>query len=424
MKLDFSSASMSRRRLLETFVGGQLALLFGPLVRSAEAGRARNSHLFWIHDIPRNPFRNIFGPNHHTGIDTLLHLMGASNLKFYRTATTDLLGSPRGMIASDDVVLIKVNAQWKYRGCTNSDVIRGLIQSILRHPDGFIGEVVVIENGQGMGSLRCDTTTRYSNSSVRANANNRRHSFDYLVNKIFDEPRVSLYLLDPIRRAMIRSDDHTTDGYRVLDNVSYPCFTTEGGHRVELREGLWTGDGYSQNLKLINVPVLKHHDVGGSEITASLKHMYGVLSMADGQFDYRHYAGLGETCGNMFAQVRAPVLNIIDAIWVSQGSLSGHPHETTTRVDQLVAGQDPVALDYWAAKYILHPIDRNQRHHPDFPGIHGWLNDARRVINRRRALWKPSQGLRAKKSNLNENRMKLRSYSAADFLQDQRAATR
>ena len=55
------------------------------------------------------------------------------------------------MIEADDVVLIKVNAQWKYRGCTNSDLIRGLIQRIREHPGGFRGEVVIIENGQGRG---------------------------------------------------------------------------------------------------------------------------------------------------------------------------------------------------------------------------------------------------------------------------------
>jgi len=41
------------------------------------------------------------------------------------------------MIEPDDVVLIKVNAQWKYRGCTNSDLIPGLIRAILDQPDGF-----------------------------------------------------------------------------------------------------------------------------------------------------------------------------------------------------------------------------------------------------------------------------------------------
>ena len=51
------------------------------------------------------------------------------------------------LLRAGDVVLLKVNAQWKYRGCTNSDVVRGLVQRILEHPDGFAGEVV-IANGQ------------------------------------------------------------------------------------------------------------------------------------------------------------------------------------------------------------------------------------------------------------------------------------
>ncbi|MGQ9618693.1 MAG: hypothetical protein ACUVUG_07020 [Candidatus Aminicenantia bacterium] len=50
---------------------------------------------------------------------------------------------------------------------------------------------------------------------------------------------------------------------------------------------------------MINVPVLKYHDRGDSEYTACLKNFYGVLSMADGYFEYRHYAGIGETYGYM-----------------------------------------------------------------------------------------------------------------------------
>jgi len=63
--------------------------------------------------------------------------MGENDLKFYRSPQEAPLSGPSGMIEPDDVVLIKVNAQWKYRGCTNSDLIRGLIRAILDHPDGF-----------------------------------------------------------------------------------------------------------------------------------------------------------------------------------------------------------------------------------------------------------------------------------------------
>jgi hypothetical protein len=317
------------------------------------------------------------------------------------------------MIAADDVVLIKVNAQWKYRGCTNSDVIRGLVQKILAHPDGFHGEVVIVENGQGRGSLNCDTggAGAYDNHDVHANAENEAHSFIHLVEDVFADPRVSAFLFDPIRSVFIGADDHLTDGYRRFENVSYPCFTTAGNRRVELREGIWTGSGYSQNLKLINVPVLKHHDSGGSEITASLKHMYGLLSMADG-FGERHYLRLGETCGKMMAAVRPPVLNIIDAIWVSLTALKGFPDNTTRRRNTLVASQDPVALDYWAAKYVLYPIDGNPRHHPNTEKIKNWLQAAEQAINERGGLYHPEWGIVVGLVSADESRMSVHSSHA------------
>ena len=383
---------ITRRRFVTTVSGGLASSgLFSafPLIPirqlllddSASGGNpAEGSDLFWIKDIPDDPFL-VPGDHHHDGIERMLQAMGQNGLKFYRSSQEGILNGTDGIIQSNDLVLIKVNAQWKYRGCTNTDLIRGLIQRILDHPDGFSGEVVIFENGQSRGSLNCDTSASYEDGTVHANANDESHSFVYLVDTIFNDPRVSYFLLDPVRAVFIAADDHVTNGYRPFGLVSYPCFTTTGGRRVELREGLWTGDGYGNNIKLLNVPVLKHHDTGGSEITAVLKHTYGVLSMSDGNSGFRHYTGLGETCGRMMASVRTPVLNILDAVWVSHASLTGDPPDTTTRVNQILAGQDPVALDYWAAKYILYPIDNNPRHHPDFDGINTWLSSARGTIN-------------------------------------------
>ena len=190
-------------------------------------------------------------------------------------------------------------------------------------------------------------------------------------------------------------------------NVSYPCFTTRAGNRIELKEGIWTTEGYRQNLKLINFPVLKHHDTGGSEITGTLKHMYGVLSMRDGKSPIRHYNELGETCGKMFSAVRQPALNILDAMWVSQASLSGYPEEKTSEINQIIASQDPVALDYWAAKYILYPIDSNHRHHPDFPGINKWLTKVRTTINELGGLYNYSTAEYAQNVTQNESDMSV-----------------
>jgi len=407
LKKNLYQKGISRRRFLKgTIAAGICYSVFHPFHRLGKTAVTLENPIFWIKDIFNQPFYDGETSNNHIGVDYLLSLMGEYGLKFYRSAQETALSGPSGIIEPIDVVLIKVNAQWKYRGCTNSDLIRGLIQRILDHPDGFDGEVVIFENGQGRGSLNCDTTGgNYPDASVHANANDESHSFRYLVNEIFNDPRVSSYLLDPIRSTFTGLNDHVSNGYRKYENVSYPCFTTAGGHRVELREGIWQGSGYSQNLKLINVPVLKYHDKGGSEITASLKHMYGVVSMSDGQSDFRHYSGLGETCGKIMVSVRTPVLNIIDAIWVSYSSLLGYPASTTYRANQILASQDPVALDYWAAAYVMYPISKNPRHLPGFPGIDQWLTSARDIINDRGGLYNSESGVLVDMVTKNKNEM-------------------
>jgi hypothetical protein len=104
--------------------------------------------------------------------------------------------------------------------------------------------------------------------------------------------------------------------------------------------------------------------------------------MMDGGSSQRHYDELGLHCGAMIANVRAPTLSILDCTWVSAGSLAGYPPEKTSRLDQLLASRDPVALDYWASKHLLYPIDNNKEHNPDrFDVLHKHLAQACSVIN-------------------------------------------
>ena len=419
----------SRRSFLQTSAAGLSTLLAAPFRRLLGGGSAvagpgavrvfggAASGLFSIDEVPDLPFTDAARPHAHAGVEALFSLMGGYGLKLYRSGASGPLQGPWGIIAPDDVVLVKVNAQWKYRGTTNSDLVRGIVQRILEHPDGFRGEVVIVENGQGRGSLACDTAKAYGgDTGVHANANDERQSFTYLAETLFRDPRVSTRLFDPIRANFLAADDHVQDGYRKMGLVSYPCFTTAGGRRVELREGVWTGSGYTQNLKLINVPVLKHHDKNGSEITASLKHFYGLVSMSDGNSPFRHYSRLGETAGTMITTVRTPALNIIDATWVSFASIAGYPPEKTFRANRIVASQDPVALDYWAAKNILYPIDNNERHHPDFPGIQAWLTQARDTINGAGGLLNLEAGILQNLVTKDESEMSIFSDSAARYV--------
>ena len=84
----------------------------------------------------------------------------------------------------------------------------------------------------------------------------------------------------------------------------------------------------------------------------------------------------------MITHVRSPIFSILDCIWVTQVSWAGYPLESTTRLNQLLSSVDPVALDYWAAKYLLYPIDNNEEHHPDKNAIlRNHLIQARDVIN-------------------------------------------
>jgi len=404
---------VSRRQFLRRCAAGAVGAaawsLRNPFSSDGFArAQSGSAHLYYLYNIPVPG-----GGLEHEGVELLVKLIGLHGLKFYKSAATTLTSGPGGLIAADDVVIVKVNAQWKYRGASNSDVVKGLIQKVLLHPDGFTGEVIVFENGQGYGSLDCDSMGRGGGGSpyppgdtgVHANAEDELHSFSYLVDSVFADPRVTKILMDPYINTFISADDHSTNGFRKQGSISYPCFVSGGGRRVEWKEGIWDGGGYQQKLKVLNVPVLKHHD--GTGITAALKHMFGVLSMNDGGMAGRHYAGAGADCGTMFSPlVRAPVLNILDCIWVTQQGWSGYPEAYTTRKNTLIAAVDAVALDYWASKYILYPIDWNGYHNPDAAG------DLRTFLTQARDTANMYGGIGGQPATMNESQIRVYGHDA------------
>jgi hypothetical protein len=102
------------------------------------------------------------------GVTRLVRSMQTRGLDIYQTPD-----SPSGLIASNDVALLKINAQWAERGGTNTDLIRGVIQVLLDHPGGFRGEIIVADNGQAQfGSERRGGSLSWAN----ANSADRKQS--------------------------------------------------------------------------------------------------------------------------------------------------------------------------------------------------------------------------------------------------------
>jgi hypothetical protein len=295
--------------------------------------------------------------DHHGGIDELVSCMGAAGLKLYRSSTTGPEAGPEGLIGADDVVLVKINQQWGERGGTNTDVLKGLIARILEHPDGFSGEVVVVENTQGMGRLDWPAS----------NAEDHGQSAQAVVNHFAGLGRpVSAYLWDGIRNTSVAeyADGNAQDGYVVGPwiaetqmRVSYPKFRTAGGHYVSLKYGVWnpasqTYDG--SRLRFLNVPVLKCHGAVYG-VTASVKHHVGTMTTA--LATSTHSAVRNGGIGSFLSQVRMPDLNILDCIHVLAIPNAGPScsYAQATRTDKLLASRDPVALDLWATVNILVP---------------------------------------------------------------------
>jgi uncharacterized protein (DUF362 family) len=69
----------------------------------------------------------------------------------------------------------------------------------------------------------------------------------------------------------------------------------------------------------------------------------------------------------MLSHIRAPDLHILDSIWTSVNSVTGHPDTNPVRTNKILASVDPLALDYWASKNILFQLSQNPIHNPDEP---------------------------------------------------------
>ena len=321
------------------------------------------AEVFHVSECPPNPVGDRF-----PGLDALLQLMGDHGLKFYQSSTTSQLSGPDGLIASNDVVVLKINYQWGARGGTNTDMLRGLIRALVDHPDGFTGEIVIGENAQFAG---VDDFDRSSN-----NAEDRTLSpHDVAVYFQGLGYRVSLSDWTGFRRTETPEGVpcHERWGYVVKNTdagrVSYPRFWTDEQTCVDLAHGVWDTEAQAwdrSRLKFINLPVLKPH-TNTYGVTACVKNFMGVVT---NELNTGSHEGVGGgLLGAVMAEIGLPDLNILDCIWTS-----GHPgtgpevgYAFTTRSDQLVASTDPIAADIWATTNILIPAFLDNGYSPPWP---------------------------------------------------------
>jgi len=347
-------------------VGGYLSQAGADSGPRAEPPREYRAQLYRVVDCPQDPLGERF-----LGVENLLAHMGQHGLKFYKSETVSLLSGPDGIIAADDTVVVKINYQWDQRGGTNTDVLRGLIRCLVDHPDTFTGEVVVCENAQFNSTANFD----------RAENNAQDHGLSpHDVVLWYQSQGYTVGQYDWTLRRDTQVNEYSAgdpnDGYIVLaydpqfqGRISYPKFMTSYGTRLSLKFGIWdpgTSTYDRAHLKFINLPVLKsHHATYG--VTACIKHYMGVVS---GNLNTNSHSAIARgIMGALLCHIQPADLNILDCIWINANPYSGPstPYSGATRRDQLVASQDPVALDIWATKNILIPAFIANGYSPPWP---------------------------------------------------------
>jgi len=312
-------------------------------------------------------------------IDTLLLLMEAKNIYLHQTAS-----HPLGIVAPDNIVILKGNFQWTNRNTTSTDRIKGVIWQILQHPDGFTGEIIICDNTQNFGT----GINHYDN-----NSEDPEQSIVDVVNTFAAKGYPVSYrdwknVWDVVVEEYSAGDYNDGFVYESTSKVSYPKFTSpSGNNHISLRYGIWDSTSLVYNLDrlcIIDFPVLKAHSMAGA--TIAVKNWIGVLTTAYsneryGGFNSMHYTYFFGSYALVAKVMGAtyPKLTILDAAWTSASGPNNLSDTVNTKM--LLGSTDPCAVSWYAAKFILTPIavDPNNTD-PDRPGsnyknnLDAWTN--------------------------------------------------
>ena len=314
--------------------------------------RPNPSHIFVVDSVPKPDS----GAVYHEGLDSLLSLLAENGTCLYRSSKHLPWCDTVGLIAKDDVVLIKVNTAYPERGMTSTDIIKGLVGRIVAHPDTFVGEVQLVENGQG------HTCWTYPLNNAERRSQTMQSVVDLFAGqgyRVGDFDWSAIGYGDSVRWVSEFDQGDTVSGYVREDStgMTYPKFVTSFGTSISTRRGVWNDSAYEPDrLKFINLPVLKSHTAMG--VTAAVKNYIGFLSYAATGPGPMHDGVMAQgLLGVEFGKARFPDLNIIDATWVCAEIATGPsaPYGACTRLNTLIASPDPIAADYFAGKYVIRP---------------------------------------------------------------------
>lgn len=331
----------------------------------------------------------------------------------------DKLGGIGTVVGKDDLVIVKISAQWWNQGMTNAAAVKRTLEHILERP-GFSGEVVVFENthfrlANGSGLARAFTRPSERNVDVPG-WNKLGDLVTHFAGKVGFVGLIDAGLSnladhawhDPGHQHGVYGGDgrgpiqpgEDRDGYHwdfdatfrlrhsLLEDaqtpLTWPVFTSpRSGLVIDLKNGIFRREGgrlvaVPRKLTWINMTTANEHDTTG--LTACCKSAMGVVDMSAGfeGSDPRvrnhrsvHYFGEPDAHWRMagpladFARrVRAPDLYLSCAEWMGVTPPQGLPPRTDHRLEAasahrtrtIVAGTDPVAVDSWIARNLLMPI--------------------------------------------------------------------
>lgn len=324
----------------------------------------------------------------------------------------DKMGGIGNFVGNSDIVIIKPNAQRYNQGMTNTDSIKGFIELVL-NIDGFDGEIIVAENHHFQNDEVRGWVTEHRNGNYNLN-----ELISYFQNKGFANVTKYHWRDAGVNSRPLEGDaccgnivrgPWDGDGYVWCDDIyyvspwnrkclmTYPVFTSKySGITVDFKNGAWKDGRYlDKKVKIINFSALNHHS-SYAGVTASIKNLMGIVDLTCGfhgdlpencynvhfigvdkrirwlnshwriknykgkikfkfiSYCYRNFHHTGATLGFFLNTIRQPDLHIIAADLVGWGDRTDLLK--AYRAKMILASNDPLALDYIAAREILLPV--------------------------------------------------------------------